>query len=421
MGKLNKPIEREFINKNLILNKNGTIAWKKSIGKSFSIKYDGILYNFKIVGKDNNKMIISYNGENYSMTASNILKCQIGKIIGYITTDFKYEVGDMINGYKILKQIRKKKKNGKNFRAYEVECIKDGFINIVSETDLDAGKGCPVCSNNVIVKGVNDMWTTDPKLAKLLANADDGYKHSSCSSQLLDWKCPCCGGIIKNKAPSDIRRNYNVHCKYCGDGFSYPEKLMSNILSSLEISFKMHYRIGNQTFMFNGKPYRPEYDFYFELDENKYIIEMDGDFHNKVHSKSEYTIDDIKEIDKKKDILALKNGITMIRIDCSISEFDYIFNSIKNSILDKLFVLSKIDKVEINKKAYSSNIVDACKLYMTKTKDLNSISKILHIPYGTIYNYLKKGAEIGLCNYDPKFSLKYKGNLGFVGTYEVVI
>lgn len=142
---------------------------------------------------------------------------------------------------------------------------------------------------------------------------------------------------------------------------------------------------------------------------------MDGDFHNKVHSKSEYTIDDIKEIDKKKDILALKNGITMIRIDCSISEFDYIFNSIKNSILDKLFVLSKIDKVEINKKAYSSNIVDACKLYMTKTKDLNSISKILHIPYGTIYNYLKKGAEIGLCNYDPKFSLKYKGNLGFVG------
>ena len=38
-----------------------------------------------------------------------------------------------------------------------------------------------------------------------------------------------------------------------------------------------------------------------------------------------------------------------------------------------------------------------------------------------IYNYLKKGAEIGLCNYDPKFSLKYKGNLGFVGTYEVEI
>ena len=29
---------------------------------------------------------------------------------------------------------------------------------------------------------------------------------------------------------------------------------------------------------------------------------------------------------------------------------------------------------------------------------------------------MQKGAEIGLCDYDPKFSNKYKGNLDFVGT-----
>ena len=44
-----------------------------------------------------------------------------------------------------------------------------------------------------------------------------------------------------------------------------------------------------------------------------------------------------------------------------------------------------------------------------------------NIPYGTIYKYLQKGAEIGLCDYDPKFSNKYKGNLDFVGTYIVEI
>ena len=58
---------------------------------------------------------------------------------------------------------------------------------------------------------------------------------------------------------------------------------------------------------------------------------------------------------------------------------------------------------------------------MTKSKNLNTISKLLNIPYVTIYKYLQKGAEIGLCDYDPKFSNKYKGNLEFVGTYIVEI
>lgn len=95
--------------------------------------------------------------------------------------------------------------------------------------------------------------------------------------------------------------------------------------------------------------------------------------------------------------------------------------SIQNSILKNLFDLSKISRQDINKKAYSSNIVDTCHLYMTKSKNLNTISKTLKIPYGTVYKYLQKGAEIGLCNYDPQFSLKNKGNLDFVGTYEFII
>ena len=107
----------------------------------------------------------------------------------------------------------------------------------------------------------------------------------------------------------------------------------------------------------------------------------------------------------------------MIRIDCLYSDYDYIFSNIMKSILSDLFDLSKINKTEINRKAYSSNIVEACHLYMTKTKNLNTISRLLKIPYGTIYRYLQKGAEIGLCNYDPEFSLKNNGNLDFVGEY----
>lgn len=35
--------------------------------------------------------------------------------------------------------------------------------------------GCPVCANKVIIKGINDLWTTHPHIAKLLTNEEDGY------------------------------------------------------------------------------------------------------------------------------------------------------------------------------------------------------------------------------------------------------
>ena len=424
MGKLSNGIkDREFIKDNLPKNKNGNIIWRDAIGKTFSIRYDGVVYNFVITKYDstNRHLYFIYNENEYHMHTSGLLKCNIGLIVGLLTTDFKYQIGDIVNGYKILSQERTKKKNGKTYRSYNVECTMDGYKNNVSETGLERGDGCPVCDNKVIIRGINDMWTTNQELASLLANPDDGYKYTQYSQKNVDWKCPYCNSLVKNKKINVVSRNNHVPCQFCGDGFSYPEKAMSNILTFLNVEYIQHYRIENKTFLFDGRPYKPEYDFYFELDNNKYIIEMDGDFHNKVHSNSKLSIDQIKEIENKKDLLAKENNINLIRIDCRISNYDYIFNSIKNTILNNLFDLSKINKTEINKKAYSSNIVDACHLYMTKSKNLNTISKLLNIPYGTIYKYLQKGAEIGLCDYDPKFSNKYKGNLDFVGTYIVEI
>lgn len=423
MGRLQKVVDKEFININLDTNANGRIIWGTCAGKECAVKYNGEIYNIKILShnKEKRSVHIRCNEKEYNMTTSNLIQGNIGLLVGYLTTDFKYNIGDIVNGYKILSQERTKKKNGKTYRSYNVECIKDGYKNNVSETGLERGDGCPVCNNKVIMRGVNDMWTTNPELASLLADPNDGYKYARCSQKSVDWKCPNCHSLVKNKKIDVVARNNHVPCPFCGDGFSYPEKVMSNILTFLKVEYIQHYRIGEQTFLFDNKQYRPEYDFYFELDNNKYIIEMDGDFHNKVHSNSKLSINQIKEIDNKKDILAKENNITMIRIDCRKSDYDYIFNSIKNSILSDLFDLSKINKAEINKKAYSSNIVDACHLYMTKSKNLNTISKILKIPYGTIYKYLQKGAEIGLCDYNPEFSMKNMGNLDFVGTYIVEI
>lgn len=419
MSKLKEITDREFFKNELSLSSNGNIIWKDCINKYFSIRYDNMIYRFKITKYDKTNRIVYFtdNTQEYHMYTSGLLKCNIGFIARLLTTEFKYSIGDIVNGYKILDADRIKKKNGKSYRAYKVQCIRDKYITTISEYELDRGYRCPVCSNKVIIRGINDMWTTNPDLAKLLANPSDGYKYSQHSGKSVDWKCPYCHSLINNKQIDVVSRNNYIQCPYCGDGFSYPEKIMSNILSTLNVKFFNHYRIPNQSFLFNNRDYIPEYDFYFELDGIKYIIEMDGGFHNKVHLKSKLTLEQVQEIDKKKDILATKNNIIMIRINCLYSDFDYIFSNIRQSILSDLFDLSKIDKVDINKKAYSSNIVNACHLYMTKTKNLNTISKLLKIPYGTIYRYLQKGAEIGLCNYDPEFSLKNNGNLDFVGEY----
>ena len=50
--------------------------------------------------------------------------------------------------------------------------------------------GCPMCNGgtDTVVVGKNDMWTTNPELAKLLADPNDGYKYTQRTSKKVKWK-----------------------------------------------------------------------------------------------------------------------------------------------------------------------------------------------------------------------------------------
>lgn len=61
-----------------------------------------------------------YNEKEYDMTTSNLIKGNIGLLIGYITTNFKYRIGDIVNGYKILSQERLPKKMGKRIELIKL-------------------------------------------------------------------------------------------------------------------------------------------------------------------------------------------------------------------------------------------------------------------------------------------------------------
>ena len=72
-------------------------------------------------------------------------------------------------------------------------CDRCGCMNETQVKALVQGKGCPVCANQKIVKGINDLWTTQPNVARLLADKELGYKIGAGSNRKVDWKCDKCG------------------------------------------------------------------------------------------------------------------------------------------------------------------------------------------------------------------------------------
>ena len=63
-----------------------------------------------------------------------------------------------------------------------------------------SGFGCPQCAlNNRTIVGVNDMWTTAPELAKCLENPEDGYKYTKSSKERVNFICPDCGSLLKDR------------------------------------------------------------------------------------------------------------------------------------------------------------------------------------------------------------------------------
>ena len=182
-------------------------------------------------------------------------------------------------------------------------------------------------------------------------------------------------------------------------GISYPEKFIMSLLDQLKVNYI--------------KEYSPEwikpkrYDFYFELDNKKYIIETHGRQH---YTNSGFPIlpQEQQTIDKHKRILALKNGINYyIELDCRKSDMIWITNSILNSELNKIFGLSQIDWSKCEEFALNDIVKEVCNYWRIHNEINNEgvttteLGKIFNLSYRTISRYLKYGNRIGICHYSP--------------------
>ena len=401
------------INKNKLL-----IDWKNSIGYKVKFIYDDIKGEVEIINytknKDNKRYMLSlkYMDNVYIVHTDSFIKGCLGKIVGKITNEHKYQIGDVINNVrsgklKILEQIRIKTNKGCYIKGYKYKCLNCGNIDTITENNMNNKNGCCICSNNKVSKGVNDMWTTNSEQAKLLANPSDGYKYMQCSDYQVDWKCPECGEIIKNRKISEVNKR-GLNCPRCSDKLPYPEKFVFNVLQQLNIEFT--YQLSRTTFKW-CKDYR--YDFY--IPSLSIVIEAHGLQHyregfSRIKSnKKVRNLEEEKLNDKIKKELAIKNGIkedNYIVIDCSKSELEWIKTSTINSELNNLFDLNEIDWLKCHKFACNSLVKIACDLWSNGIHSTVKIGKIMKLSKNTLQKYLKQGTKIGWCNYDPKEIIK---------------
>lgn len=320
-----------------------------------------------------------------------------------------YTVGEVVNGLEILEQTYITDKNGWRKKAYIVKCLTCGYVYNHPKNENNLKKyGCEVCNGKKVVHGINDMATTAPWMVKYLKNEEDAKKYTCCSNKKLPMLCPECMKTEKIIQPRTLYES-GFGCGFCNDGVSYPEKFIINLLDQLGIKFKT--QLSKNDFKW-CKSYR--YDIY--IPHKNTIVEI----HGRQHYFDGFNIsqEEQQKIDVSKKSLALINGIEhYIELDCRESNKEWIKQSVLKSKLDDILEINfnNIDWDVIELNSLKSNIYIACKMWNENNEfTTEDIGKQLHLSSAAILGYLKKGTEIGICDYNSEIG-KYRRDLKKIG------
>lgn len=421
------------------------IDWANSIGYKVRFIYDDINGEIEIVGYDNKTRYLSIkylDKEPFGILIKSLQNCMLGEFLDKCTKEFKIEIRtryiDDKRDITIIdrKYINKEKnnKNGKitilNEKIYKYKCNKCGYECgehykhgkykgelWITESALLSGVGCSCCNNKITVPHINSIVTKEEThwmIPYFQVSYDEAKLYTKTSNIKVYFRCPDCGKIKdKSTSISNLYYDHSIGC-VCSDGQSYPSKIMYNLLKQLNIKFKTEYSPSWCKYLYKNKIRKGKYDFFFENNNIKYIIETDGYFHKNDNNMNNQSTEESKFIDDEKDRLAKEHDIEVIRINCVISDIDYIKNNengILNSKLIELFDLSKIDWIKCEEYALSNLVKIACEIKrdnpnMTTTE----IGKMMGLHQDTIIKYLKRGSKVWKwINYYPKEE-RFKGS-----------
>ena len=276
----------------------------------------------------------------------------------------------------------------------------------VTPDNYKIGRGCGICHGFIVVEGINDLATTYPHIAKEWHPTKNGdlkpTRVSYGSKKRVWWLCLDCGyeweAIIANRTSKDTK------CPNCGDGISYPEKLMALVLEKLGVEF-------TRQLPYNNGEYK--YDFYVAL--WKAIFETHGIQHYEGWNKDEDDLLRQETTDKNKRYNAIYSLNLGIRnedyneVDCRYSTLEWCRPNIEKALSKYIdtSILTDEDWKELDKQAQKSLKVKAC-LCWKEQKEVNKdltptiMAEIFKVDKVTIHRWLTWGNESGMCMYSGK-------------------
>ncbi len=384
----------------------GRINWEDSVGYIVVAEYEDAIYNIEITKYDKGYLNIKIDDKEVEKPIQ-YGHFRKGEISGLIGSKYRHDVGDIIKDEKrdlvILEQIRIKQGNYST-KGYKYYCNKDRYEGEIIEYHLENGEGCPVCSGKKAMLGVNTIWDTDKWAVDMgLISEEDAKRYTRGSGKRIDVICPNCGEIKKNILICNIIETKSIGCKKCGDGISFPEKVVSLIFDKLNIYYEKQ-----KAFSWSQNKI---YDFF--IPSLGKLIETHGGQHYKKVGWIKYggrTLAEEQENDRLKEELATKNGLKYIPIDCRESNIDFVKESIIKMLGDSID-FSIINWEEIDKEAQSSLVWEVCEYWNNKKDEENTkdLAKYFSLNRATIIRYLKKGNKYRWCFYDAKEEMVKNG------------
>lgn len=366
--------------------------WKNSIGVKLHFINQDIYSEFVIVDYNKTKrtLTVRYNENLFEIQTSNILRHAIGSLFGKCgskLTEYKYDIGKTYFNKEIIARSRINKK-GVVSKTYTYKCIFDGYIGNQTESHIDKHK-CPVCSGNIIIPHINGLQVKYPDIYEMIIDENKEYLSQNDKAH---WKCPQCKNINYTKVANLIHNKPNFPCIFCGDGISFPEKVLYNVMKYISDTF-----IKQKSFEWSdGRKYDA-----FDKD---IFIEIHGIQHYErtFQSCGGRTLEEEQENDRLKEQLAFtyyKNIKDYIVIDARISDFEFIKKNIQNSNLNKYYDLSVIDWDDVYKNSSGSLVVQVA-AFVNNGMDIKIISEIMKLNRSTVRRYIKQAVALKLCEYD---------------------
>lgn len=302
----------------------------------------------------------------------------------------------MHNHYDNEEFLKKFKENGNKdvillteYKKYSekilCQCKKDSsHIWETFPDNLLRGKGCPYCAKRKINE-TNCFAHAHPELVEYLEDKELAYKYGEHSGKEVVVVCPNCH--TRKETTFSSLSDYGIACPMCGDNISYPNKFIRNMLDMLGIDFNPEWT--------NEKCKGCYYDVEFELNNDIYLIEMDGILH---FSEGGYgNLKSVQEKDNIKNQKAKENGWKLIRIKADVSDPEYLYNNIINSELGDLFNLENFNYIECGKRSEKSLMIEVCD-YINEniTITITEMAKIFKLNAETIRSYIKRGKKLGI-------------------------